>query len=185
MKKVVLLGDSIRLIGYGKKVPELLEGEYTVYQPEVNCRFVKNTLRMLHDLREEIAGADVIHWNNGLWDCHDLFGDGEMFTSEDEYAVNIIRVAKRLLTVTPKVIFATTTPVRQELHYDRNAMIARYNARVVPELEMIGVRINDLYTPVMEHIEEYIRETDRVHLTDAGINACAAQVAAAIREIDQ
>jgi hypothetical protein len=30
MKKVVLLGDSIRLIGYGLKVPELLGDEYEV-----------------------------------------------------------------------------------------------------------------------------------------------------------
>jgi len=184
MKKVVLLGDSIRLIGYGKKVPELLAGEYTVYQPEANCRFVKNTLRMLHDLREEIAGADVIHWNNGLWDCHDLFGDGEMFTSEDEYAVNIVRVAKRLLTITPKVIFATTTPTLQDFHYNRNALIAQYNARVIPELEALGVRINDLHGLVLAHIEEYLRE-DHVHLNEAGIDACAAQVAEAIRRIDQ
>ena len=40
MKKVVLLGDSIRLIGYGKKVPEMLGDNYTVFQSEDNCRFV-------------------------------------------------------------------------------------------------------------------------------------------------
>ena len=34
MKKVVLLGDSIRLIGYGKRVEELLGDQCTVWQPE-------------------------------------------------------------------------------------------------------------------------------------------------------
>ena len=41
MKKVVLLGDSIRLWGYGTKVPDMLKGEYEVCQPEDNCRFTK------------------------------------------------------------------------------------------------------------------------------------------------
>ena len=54
MKKVVLLGDSIRLIGYGPKVPEMLGDEYTVFQSEDNCRFVKYTLRCLFDWREDI-----------------------------------------------------------------------------------------------------------------------------------
>lgn len=40
MKKVVLLGDSIRLVGYGPRVPELLGSDYEVYQPDENCRFV-------------------------------------------------------------------------------------------------------------------------------------------------
>ena len=49
MKKVALLGDSIRLIGYGTKVPELLGKEYEVFQPAENCRFVKYTLRGVFD----------------------------------------------------------------------------------------------------------------------------------------
>lgn len=63
MEKVVLLGDSIRLIGYGKKVEETLKDRCVVWQPEDNCRFAKYTLRMLFDLRQEIENADVIHLN--------------------------------------------------------------------------------------------------------------------------
>ena len=77
MKKVVLLGDSIRLIGYGPKIPELLGSDYQVWQSEDNCRFVKYTLRCLFDWREDIKDADIIHWNNGLWDTSTgLFDDG-------------------------------------------------------------------------------------------------------------
>ena len=72
MKKIVLLGDSIRLWGYGTKVPQLLGEEYEVCQPEDNCRFVKYTLRGLFDWHDIIKDADVIHWNNGLWDCTDF-----------------------------------------------------------------------------------------------------------------
>ena len=111
MKKVTLLGDSIRQIGYGKKVPELLGEEYTVFQPTENCRFAKFTLRgVLHEWRAEIEGSDVIHWNNGLWDTCDL-GDG-VFTEEDEYVATMLRIARQLKQLGKTVIFATTTPVR-------------------------------------------------------------------------
>ena len=39
MKKIALLGDSIRQIGYGSKVVELLGEDYDVWQPDDNCRF--------------------------------------------------------------------------------------------------------------------------------------------------
>ena len=68
MKKIVLLGDSIRLWGYGTRVPEMLGEEYEVFQPEDNCRFAKYTLRMVFDLKAQIEGSEVIHWNNGHWD---------------------------------------------------------------------------------------------------------------------
>ena len=63
MKKVVLLGDSIRLWGYGTKLSEVLGQDYEVCQPEDNCRFAKYTLRGLFDWQDIIKGADVIHWN--------------------------------------------------------------------------------------------------------------------------
>jgi len=36
MIKVTLLGDSIRMIGYGLKVPNLLGENFEVFQPNVN-----------------------------------------------------------------------------------------------------------------------------------------------------
>ena len=59
MKKIVLLGDSIRLWGYGTKVPQLLGDEYEVCQPEDNCRFAKYTLRGIFDWNDIIKDADV------------------------------------------------------------------------------------------------------------------------------
>ena len=184
MKKVVLLGDSIRMIGYGTKVPELLGEGYEVFQPKENCRFVKYTLRMLHDLRNEIAGADVIHWNNGLWDLCRLFDDGEPMTSEAEYVENMLRVAKLWLAMTPNVIFATTTPVRKEKEYNDNETAARYNAAVVPKLEALGIRINDLYSALIGDVPRYIREDDKIHLTEEGIDVCATKVVEAIKQFD-
>ena len=95
----------------------MLGSDYEVYQPDENCRFVKYTLRGLFEWRENITGADIIHWNNGLWDTTNLFSDGKPFTSEDEYVDNMLRVAKELKKIAPRVIFATTTPVRPDYEY--------------------------------------------------------------------
>lgn len=181
MKKLVLLGDSIRLIGYGARVAELLGDEYETWQPEDNCRWADYTYRMLSDKAEEIKGADVIHWNNGHWDICDLFGDGS-FTSPERYAEALVRVAKRLLLITDKVIFATTTPVRPQLRYENVEMIKKYNEVAVKALSKLGIIINDLYTFVEPHTEEYIKD-DYIHLNDEGIEACAKRVAEVIREV--
>ena len=112
MKKVVLLGDSIRLIGYGTKVPEMLGPEYTVWQPSDNGRYAQYTLHgVLEDWVDGIAGADIIHWNNGLWDMS-VHGDDGVFTPLEAYGDFIMRIAKALKKTTGKIIFATTTPVR-------------------------------------------------------------------------
>ena len=82
MTKVTLLGDSIRASGYGNVVPELLGEEYEVYQPNVNGRNAKYTLRCLFDYASQMAGSRIVHWNNGLWDvlhlnCNSSGCDGE------------------------------------------------------------------------------------------------------------
>lgn len=179
MKKVVLLGDSIRLIGYGTQVPALLGAAYQVYQPEENCRFAKYTLRMLFDERAHLEGSDIIHWNNGLWDVSDLFGDG-CFTSIEEYRSTILRIAVQLKKMTKRLIFATTTPVRDAYPYNRNDVIASFNGAVVPELREMGVEINDLYAAVYPRREELICD-DLLHLSREGIALCSEKVADCIR----
>lgn len=183
MKKVVLLGDSIRLVGYGPQVPAMLGDDYQVFQPEDNCRFVKYTLRGLFEWREDIAGADIIHWNNGLWDTSTgLFDDGgKSFTDEEEYVKNMLRVASELKKIAPRVIFATTTPVRPDYEYNDNNVIRHYNEVLIPKLRDMGLEINDLHSLVEPHIDEYILETDKIHLTEAGAKACAEQVVKAIK----
>ena len=182
MKKVTLLGDSIRQIGYGTRVPELLGEDYEVFQPEENCRFVKYTLRMLFDYRAQIEESDVIHWNNGLWDITTgLFDDGEPFTSEQEYVENMLRVAKELKKLGKRIIFATITPVHNEYVYNKNSVIQRYNELIVPKLQEMGIEINDLHATVMQDLYKYIGQ-DQIHLSPEGIEICAKQVADIIRK---
>ena len=96
MIKVTLLGDSIRMIGYGLEVPTLLGEEFDVFQPKENCKFAKFTFRGLFDWEKNMSGSQIVHWNNGLWDVCNLFGDG-LFTSEAEYVENMLRIADILI----------------------------------------------------------------------------------------
>lgn len=178
--KVTLLGDSIRMIGYGKRTAELLSPEFTVWQPEENCRFAQYTLRGLWDWAEGMKDSDIIHWNNGLWDVCNLFGDGS-FTPLEEYVSLMKRLARLLQQRAKVVIFATTTPVRAENPHNKNSIIDEYNARIVPELQAMGVVINDLNAILRDDIEGSIRADDLIHLTDEAGEKCAQQVAAIIR----
>ena len=180
MKKLTLLGDSIRLIGYGTKVPEMLKDEFEIYQPEDNCRFSKYTLRYVaHEWAANIEGSDIVHWNNGLWDMCDL-GDGP-FCTKEEYAQTLVRIAKLLKQKSKIVIFATTTAVAHDNPHDDNDRIIEYNNYVVPILKEMGILINDLHGVVYPNIDQYICD-DKIHLSPAGIDACAEQVVKTIRE---
>ena len=181
MKKVSLLGDSIRLIGYGTKVPELLGEDFEVYQLEENCRYSTFTYRGLFDWAEGIKGSDVIHWNNGLWDACTLFSEDEPFTPLEFYLDTMERIAKELLKITPRVIFATTTPVAEGHKYNKNPLIDKYNEAVVPRLLTLGVKINDLHSLVLKNRDGFLRE-DKVHLNEKGIDAAANQVVESIKK---
>ena len=178
MKKIILLGDSIRL-SYGDRVRELLGEGYTVWQPEDNCRFASYTLRMLYDYREQLKEADVIHFNCGLWDMCDLFGDGP-FTPLEVYVEQMVRIAKILKTYAPVVIFATTTPPSPKMWgHDLNRVRA-YNAAAMAALEPLGVLFDDLFTPVAEDIDRMISE-DYLHASPYGVEILANRVADCIK----
>ena len=184
MIKVTLLGDSIRKIGYGLVVPDLLGENFEVFQPNDNCRFAKYTLRGLFDWQKSMEGTQIVHWNNGLWDICDLFGDG-VFTSESEYAETMLRIADILISRYDKVIFATTTPVTAQNKHNKNSEIEKYNKLIVPLLQKKGVIINDLYGLVATDIDKYIRKDDNIHLTEDGIAVCGKQTADLIRGVAQ
>ena len=178
MKKIILLGDSIRL-SYGNRVRELLGESYTVWQPEDNCRFAAYTLRMLFDYKAQLEGADVIHFNCGLWDMCDLFGDGP-FTPLEVYVEQMVRIAKILKTYAPVVIFATTTPPSPKMWgHDLNRVRA-YNAAAMAALEPLGVLFDDLFTPVAEDIDRMISE-DFLHASPYGVEILANRVADCIK----
>ena len=136
---------------------------------------------MLFDFQDEIKGADVVHWNNGLWDMCDLFGDGA-FTTIEEYVSNMQSIADILQKWAKNVVFATTTPTHPDYQYHKLERIKQYNDALVPELQKKGIRINDLFAAMVDHRIDGICE-DQLHLNDKGIEICTEQVLKAIHEV--
>ncbi len=182
MKKLLLLGDSIRL-GYREEVAKNLEGEFEVWSPEDNCRFAKYTLCGLNGWLETWGEKpDVIHWNNGLWDTCVRYEEDGCFSSVEDYVRDMLKILRELKKYTPNIIFATTTPVNPLHENQDNETIDRYNAHLVPILREEGVIINDLNALVRPHIDEYICE-DKIHMTAAGQAACGKAVADIVMQV--
>ena len=182
MTKISCIGDSIRM-QYAPRVKEMLGEGYEVFQPGENCRFAKYTLRGMWDWKEGMKGSRIVHWNNGLWDICDLYGDG-MFTSVEEYVSNMLRIADIILSRHEIVIFATTTPVRKENPHNKTEEIKRYNDALVPLLKEKGIIINDLYSLVAADIPRYVCD-DLIHLSEEGIQMCAKAVEKAILDAEK
>ena len=179
MKKIILLGDSIRL-SYQNRVCELLGSDFAVWGPDDNGRFASYTLRMLYDYREVLKGSDLIHFNCGLWDMCDLFGDGP-FTPLEVYVEQMVRIAKILKTYAPVVVFATTTPPSPRMWGHDMDRVRAYNAAVMAALEPLGILFDDLFTPVAEDIDRMISE-DLLHASPYGVEILANRVADCVKK---
>lgn len=186
MKKIILLGDSIRM-GYDKYVKEALAGTAEVYYPEENCRFAVYLLRYAHEWKQRgdwPEDADLVHWNAGLWDVLELFGD-EPMTEVDYYGRVIARIDKRLRMLFPKakMVFAASTPVLEAQggrDFGRhNDTIRAYNQAAVQALSATDTVINDLYSLTEHCPEEY--HSDMTHYyTDAGTALIGGKVLSVI-----
>ena len=182
MKKIVLIGDSIRM-GYDKYVKDALKKSAEVYYPDENCRFAEYVLRYAHEWKEVSQcgdDVDLVHWNAGLWDALELFED-EPLTSIDYYKQAIARIDKRLRMIYPKarIVFATSTHVLEHLcnkdFRRHNAIIEQYNAAALEALDGTDTLINDLYSLTKSFPEDY--HSDWVHFyTDKGTEMIGGRV---------
>jgi len=174
MKKIVLIGDSIRM-GYDKYVKEKLSDCAKVYFPKDNCRFAQYILRYLHEWKEQENmpdDADLVHWNAGLWDLLHIYGD-DCLTDPETYAKLLPRIVNRIRLLFPqaKIVFATSTPVQEEKYgpyfYGKNAEIEQYNAIAGQVLENLGVVIDDLYTVMKDVPENYYSDVTHFYTPEA------------------
>lgn len=169
MKKIILIGDSIRQ-GYDKYVKEALKGIADVSYPGENCRFSTYILRNLIIWKRELEwgdDVDLVHWNAGLWDCL-VMVDGEKLVPLEVYKENIDRICRQIKMLFPKakMIFATSTPCIERLFADRdckrkNSDTEMYNAAACEIVKKHGGEINDLYELLKDAPESY--HSDQTH----------------------
>ncbi|MEV5025395.1 SGNH/GDSL hydrolase family protein [Paenibacillus sp. LPE1-1-1.1] len=174
MKRVLLLGDSIRM-GYEPLVREALKEKAEVVAPAENGRFAKHTLWGVNLWIKELGKPDIVHWNNGLWDLHHEAPMVEALTSLDEYLETLKRTANELQRTGARIIFATTTPVPADATGRSNAEIDLYNAAAARLMDSTGIEVNDLNRLVKQDLNENICE-DKLHLSETGNRRCAEQV---------
>ncbi len=169
MKKVLLIGDSIRM-GYDKYVKEALKDVAEVVYPGDNCRFAQYVLRHLESWRTQLEldeKLDVIHWNAGLWDTLRNY-DEDVLTPPEVYRSFINRICKKMRRFFPnaKIIFATSTPVLEHKFskdsYRFNKDVREFNRIAVEECLKYGFEIDDLYSVAEKFPEEYY--SDCTHL---------------------
>ena len=150
MKKIVLIGDSIRM-GYDKYVKEKLEGQAEVLFPEENCQFAMYVFRYIHEWKANYNwgdDVDLVHWNTGLGD--------DMFTPPELYRELLQRIDKRIRLIFPKskIVFALSTSVVEEKYgpqfYRKNAEIEQYNEIAREVFAGTDVVIDDLYSVMQD-----------------------------------
>lgn len=174
MKKILLIGDSIR-IGYQEYVRLALDGKADVVFPEENGMFSKYTLWAVNLWINSLGKPDIIHFNTGLWDLHHEPPMVEALSTKEEYIENLNRIINELERTGAKLIFATITPIARDGKGRSNWEIDQYNKAALELMRSRNIEVNDLSSLVKENLDEFIC-SDKLHLTDEGYKACAKQV---------
>ena len=179
--KVLLLGDSIRM-SYQPLVARLLDGKAQVVGPSDNCQYSLFTLSSLGRWINQLGQPDIVHWNNGIHDAGHNPARNPVQIPIDMYSANLEFILNILVSWTPKVIWATSTPVHPDRPFRdtewswRNEEIDRYNDAALQLMDSRGVPINDLHALVWANMPEFLSQ-DQLHLSEAGEKACAQATA--------
>ena len=184
LPKVVLVGDSIRM-GYAPLVAERLAGKAVIISANANGEDTANVLRNLDVwvINEQPA---IVHINAGL---HDLkVKDKTYQVPLAEYEKNLQTILERIRTGTKaRIIFATTTPILDNLHAQRKvgfdrfqADVQRYNAASIAVMKRAGVPVNDLHKVVEDGGKDKFMSGDGTHYTHQGYELLATAVTESI-----
>lgn len=192
MKKVLLLGDSIRM-GYAGYVRELLKDKCEVYYDELdNGRFAAYTLWQVNQFFKKYGRFDAVHWNNGYWDMNIETPMLEAMHPIDEYVHFLKRIIAEIRRNGAEIIFATTTPILEsgsamdntgtgiKINYS-NDWVMKYNDAAKVLMSQENITVNDLYTIMLKDKNCYKCE-DMLHLTEEGYRICAENAARLIAE---
>lgn len=191
MKRVLLLGDSIRM-GYDDLIRDMLKDECEVVYEEDNGRFSSYTLWQANQCFKTYGRFDLVHWNNGYWDMNVEAPMTEAMHTVEEYVHFLGRIIHEIRRNGAKIVFATTTPVPEkgtsldntgtgmEISYDNN-WVEQYNTAAKKLMEQEHVPVNDLYALMLTR-KDYYKCSDGLHLTEEGYRLCAEQAVRLIRK---
>ncbi len=190
LPRVLLIGDSISE-GYTVPVRKLLEGNANVHRIPENG----GPARLAGAKIDKWLGTekwDVIHFN---WGLHDLmvFPDPKKEATQQEddrlgqYEVNLRALVARLKQTGAKLIWASSTPVADEMSSPRSpshraAFVAKYNEAAAKIMKENGIPVDDLNAWVTP-VQDTMRKPHDVHFHAAGSDYLAKQVAKSIEAV--
>ncbi|WP_158749245.1 SGNH/GDSL hydrolase family protein [Acidobacterium sp. S8] len=174
LPNVLLLGDSITR-AYFPQVTKDLDGTANVYLMASSTSVGDPRLpnQIAEFAKMEGLSFRIVHFNNGM--------HGWAYT-EDQYKASFpsfLRAVKKLAGSTQAMIWATTTPVRNDA--TGGASNARVDARndIADSLvKAAGIVIDDQYALMMQHQDLH---QDSVHFQPAGAALQGDQAAASIK----
>ncbi len=186
MKKIALIGDSIRM-GYEPLIVKALDGKAEVFGPEQNGG---PSSRIRENLEPWILerGFDVIYLNCGLHDIRREFGNPCAISLED-YALNLEFIFSQIKEKSSAtLIWATITPVNETLHHENKgfdrfeADVLQYNSTATTIAKKFQLEISDLYTTVMQAGRDRLLRNDGVHFLPIGNEVLSKTVLEALEE---
>jgi lysophospholipase L1-like esterase len=201
LPRVLLIGDSISM-GYTVPVRKLLEGKANVHRIPQNGGSTKVGLAKIEEWLAPASSAgqtassqsaarwDIIHFN---WGLHDLMFDPERQPDPAQYEKdqlvlyekNLRALVARLKLTGAKLIWASSTPVPDEMNSPRSPshrakMVQVYNDVASKVMAENGVPIDDLNAYITPVISKMQKPHD-VHFGTEGSEFLAKKVA---REIE-
>ncbi len=184
LPRVLLIGDSISM-GYTVPVRKLLAGKANVHRIPENGGPTKAGIAKI-DAWLGTGKWAVIHFN---WGLHDLMFDPASSPNPAQYEKdqlaqyekNLRSLAARLKQTGAKLIWASSTPVAEEMSSLRSpshraAVVKIYNEVAARIMTENGIPIDDLYTYV-EPVQDKMRKPHDVHFGDEGSEFLAKKVA--------
>lgn len=184
VKKVVLIGDSIR-IGYQSFVTEDLKNLASVYGPEQNGGTSENILKNI-DRWIPSENLDVIHLNCGL---HDIKVEKDTDINQiplEDYIRNLKEIFKNLKKKSKVVIWATSTIIDENSHnkikpfYRFFDDLEKYNQASILVAKEFNIPVNNLYE-FSENIKNLLTD-DGVHFTEEGYKLLGEKVSSFIKK---
>jgi lysophospholipase L1-like esterase len=177
LPRVLLIGDSITR-GYYPRVEQILAGKALVARLSTSKALPDPMLIEQVKLVLAETKFDIVHFNNGM--------HGWGYTEAD-YAAHFPDLLAAIKAGAPgsKLIWATTTPVRQagklSEFTDRAPRVKERNRIAAAAISADQIPIDDLFTLVEKHPEYWVK--DGVHFNDAGQKVEAEQVARSILNV--